>query len=98
MYEDENNEWTAEVQVTRQSVKSGIINQTLPSAPRGKLRWMPKMWLHHHIDSEHKCSFRFAVSGLKTLPVTSSRPLFFPRQLLHRHILPVTCQLCKVVN
>lgn len=62
------------MQVTRQSVKSGIINQTLPLAPRGKLRWMPKMWLHHHIDSEHKCSFRFAVSGLRTLPVTSSRP------------------------
>ena len=23
---------------------------TLPSTVCAKLRWMPKMWLHHHID------------------------------------------------
>ena len=71
--------------MTRPSVKSGIINQTLPSAPHGKLRWMPKMWLHHHIDSERKCGFGFAVSGLKTAachlleaPSPPPPPLLFP--------------------
>lgn len=33
---------------------------TLPSPLLDKLRWMPEMWLHHHIDfvpqMEHKCS------------------------------------------
>lgn len=74
---------------------------TLPSTLLDKLRWMPKMWLHHHIDfvpqMEHKCS-EFEICSLR-LEIAACHLLKAPfSQLLRQRSQShpsASCQLCK---
>lgn len=77
----------------------------LPSMLLNKLRWMPKMWLHHHIDfapqMEHKCSefqicsLRFEIAACQLLKAPF-QPVITP--VIAKHIHPPPVNYVNMVN